>query len=298
MDVGDEVGPGVRWRGARWSRRDLLARAIELAAAGSLVGAGGLGYATWIEPDWIETKLVPLTLPRLAPAFDGYRIVQISDLHLGDWLTPARLVDVVRRVNALRADLVAMTGDFVTVHAVANAPDLVEALRHLRARDGVVAILGNHDHWSNAAAIYEVIRACGARDLNNATLTLERDGALLHITGVDDIWAGANRLDVALAKVPREGAAVLLAHEPDFADASAATGRFDLQISGHSHGGQIVAPFYGPLHLPHFARKYPLGLYRVGGMWQYTNRGIGMLRPWVRFNCRPEITVFGLRARG
>ncbi|MBZ0286049.1 MAG: metallophosphoesterase, partial [Anaerolineae bacterium] len=86
-----------------------------------------------------------------------------------------------------------------------------------------------------------------------------------------------------------------LAHEPDYADISAATGRFDLQISGHSHGGQVVIPFIGPPVVPPYSKKYPLGRYQVGTMIQYTNRGVGMISPAVRFNCRPEITVFTLR---
>jgi predicted MPP superfamily phosphohydrolase len=126
--------------------------------------------------------------------------------------------------------------------------------------------------------------------------TLERGGSLLHIAGVDDVWERQDRLDLVLDRLPAEGGAILLAHEPDFADTSAATGRFDLQISGHSHGGQVIAPFAGPLRLPHLGRKYPLGLYRVGDMLQYTNRGVGMVYPYVRFNCRPEITLFTLRA--
>lgn len=296
MDVTDVTDMRAPQGARRVSRRALLLGAMEVAAAGSLAGTAGLGYSAIIEPGWIERKEVRLILPRLSPAFDGYRIAQMSDLHLGDWLTPDRLADVVRQVNALGANLIAITGDFVTRHAIANAPDLEATLRHLHARDGVVAILGNHDHWSSAGAIREVIRASGARDLSNAVHTLERGGALLHIAGVDDIWEGKNRLDLVLGKLPREGAAVLLAHEPDYADESAATERFDAQISGHSHGGQIVAPFYGPLHLPYLGHRYPLGLYRVGRMWQYTNRGIGMLKPWVRFNCRPEITVFTLKA--
>jgi uncharacterized protein len=88
----------------------------------------------------------------------------------------------------------------------------------------------------------------------------------------------------------------LLAHEPDYADISAATGRFDLQISGHSHGGQVIIPFIGPLVVPAYGEKYPLGQYQVGNMIQYTNRGVGTINPAVRFNCRPEITIFTLRA--
>jgi predicted MPP superfamily phosphohydrolase len=241
----------------------------------------------------VRVEAVPLTLPRLAPAFHGYRVAQISDLHMGDWLDRDHLAHVAGLINAQQPDLIAITGDFVTSRPAAMAADLVAVLSTLRARDGVVAVLGNHD-YSGPDVIRRVLRESGIRDLSNTAWTLERGRALLHIAGVDDVWHEHARLDLALAAVPAVGAAILLAHEPDFADTSAATGRFDLQISGHSHGGQVVFPFVGPTRLPPFGERYPLGRYQVGSLIQYTNRGIGMVRPHVRFNCPPEITVFTL----
>jgi uncharacterized protein len=287
--------PYGQW-GMPLGRRELLRRAAGLALVAGAVGVAGLEYTRAIEPSWIEITSVHVRMPGMAPAFDGYRIAQISDLHLGDWLTPAQLAQVVRTVNGADADLIAVTGDFITSHAPKHAQDLITTLRDLHAPDGVAGILGNHDHWSSATVIRRVIAESGMLDLDNAVHTLQRGGALLHIAGVDDIWERKERLDDVLAAMPREGAAVLLAHEPDFADTSAASGRFGLQISGHSHGGQIIAPFIGPLRLPLYALKYPLGRYQVGQMTQYTNRGIGMLQPHVRLNCRPEITVYTLEA--
>jgi predicted MPP superfamily phosphohydrolase len=113
---------------------------------------------------------------------------------------------------------------------------------------------------------------------------------------VDDIWKGNPRLKDVTTRLQDGSAAILLAHEPDFADTSAATGKFDLQVSGHTHGGQVVVPFYGPPMLPHLGHKYPSGLYKVGNMYQYTNRGVGMHFMAVRFNCPPEITIFVLES--
>jgi len=113
---------------------------------------------------------------------------------------------------------------------------------------------------------------------------------------VDDIWEGRVQLKALQTQVPHDGAAILLAHEPDFADKSSVTGRFDLQVSGHSHGGQVVVPFYGPPVLPFLGQKYPSGLYKVGDMFQYTNRGVGMARLPIRINCPPEITIFDLES--
>jgi predicted MPP superfamily phosphohydrolase len=263
---------------------------------GTFLCAGGLTYAFKIEPNWVDVRSVPLRLPRLAPEFDGYRVVQISDIHMDDWLKPTRLVEILDIVNQQQPDLVAVTGDFFTSSPERYAPDMITALSMLAPRDAAVAVLGNHDHWTNADVVREVIRQSGIIELSNAVHTLRRGEAMLHVAGVDDIWENQDRLDRVLEKLPDAGAAILLAHEPDFADISAATGRFDLQISGHSHGGQVNFPLRGPTVLPRYAKKYPIGRYQVGSMVQYTNRGLGTIPPQVRFNCRPEITVFTLEA--
>jgi hypothetical protein len=159
----------------------------------------------------------------------------------------------------------------------------------------VAGVLGNHDYWADVRGVRRIIEAGGVRELANDAMTIQRGDASLHIAGVDDIWENRHRLERVLDRLPNEGAAVLLAHEPDFADESAATGRFDLQLSGHTHGGQCVTPWGSMPLLPDLGRKYPSGLYRVGEMWQYTNRGLGMVwAPQVRFNCRPEITIVTL----
>ncbi len=278
------------------SRRVLFRRA-GVGVAGLAVAGGGTGlYARFVEPSWLDVVHVPLALPRLDAAFTGYRIVQISDIHMDNWMTPARLTEIVHTVNAQQPDLVAVTGDYVTYDAAAYAPDLTTTLSGLQAHDGVVAILGNHDHWSGASILRDVIHDSGMIDLTNAIHTLVRGNAVLHIAGVDDIWAGDPQLDAVIGQLPAIGAAILLAHEPDFADVSAATGRFDLELSGHSHGGQVRIPFFGPVHTVRWGKKYVAGRYQVGTMMQYTNRGVGMLSPHVRFSCRPEITVFTLRA--
>jgi predicted MPP superfamily phosphohydrolase len=279
-----------------WTRREVLKGGAGLALRAALLGVAGVGYGTRIEPGWLDIEPVAVALPRLDPAFHGYRVAQLSDLHLGDWLTRERLDEVVALTNTLQPDLIALTGDFVTRRPADAAQDLIAALRGLRARDGVVAVLGNHDQWPTPAIIRQVLRESGIADLSNTVETLRRGGAALHLAGVDDAWHGLARLDRVLARLPGDGAALLLAHEPDFADTSAATGRFDLQLSGHSHGGQVVIPFVGPPTLPEMGEKYPSGRYQVGGMVQYTNRGVGMVRPHVRLNCRPEITLLTLQA--
>jgi predicted MPP superfamily phosphohydrolase len=279
------------------SRRALLKRA-GLVAGGLVVPTTLVGgYSRFIEGSWIKVLPVQVTMPRLHPAFSGYRIAQISDIHLDNWMTPERLRDAVRQVNAQNADLIVITGDFLTAHPSKYLAGVAE-LSALKAPDGVLSVLGNHDHWSGAGAVREALDASHVPHLDNQVRTLERGNALLHIAGVDDVWEEKAQLDVVLGRLPREGAAILLAHEPDFATASAEAGRFDLELSGHSHGGQVIMPGFGPLHLPYLGRNFPIGRYQVGTMTHYTNRGLGMLRPHVRLNCRPEITVLTLRAPG
>jgi uncharacterized protein len=250
-------------------------------------------YVYDLEPNWIEVRTISLSLPHLAPEFTGYRIIQLSDIHADPRMTAQRIQKVVGRVNEMHPDLVVLTGDFVTRNPEKFAPNL-SVLKALRPVDKMVAVLGNHDVWTNPELIQQTLETAGIEVLNNRVVTLARPSAQLHIAGVGDVWAKRDRINEVLAALPITGAAILLAHEPDFADTSAATGRFDLQLSGHSHGGQIHLPFMKRV-LPPLAYKYPLGQYQVGSMIQYTNRGLGSSGIPIRFNCRPEITIFTLK---
>ena len=270
-----------------------------LVAGAAVAGAGGLVYAREVEPRLFEVVRLDLTLPRLAAAFDGYRIVQIGDLHLDDWARPARLHRIAEMVNAESPNLIAITGDFASYSAKKlDTEKLVGALRRLWAPDGVLAILGNHDYLTDVKLIRRCIHEAGLTELLNEFVTLGRGGSELHVAGIDDVMEGRSRLDLVLRDLPASGAAVLLAHEPDFADVAAAAGRFDLQLSGHSHGGQVRVPVLGKAVLPPFSQRYTRGLHRIGGMLVYTNRGLGTVHARLRFGCRPEITALTLRAPG
>jgi len=259
------------------------------------------GYRSLMESDWPKVETVRLRLPRLPRVFSGFRAAQISDIHMGGWMSLDRFQRVADSISVQKPDVVLITGDFLMGHSFTVASrqslkDLMDVLSPLASSIPSFAVLGNHDYWTNSEAIREVLRACGITDLTNAVFTLTRGGENLHLCGVDDVWKGDVRLDDVIAQLSDNGAAILLAHEPDFADISAATGKFDLQVSGHTHGGQIVIPFYGPPKLPYLGRKYPNGLYKVGNMFQYTNRGVGINRLALRFNCPAEITLFELES--
>ena len=284
-------------------RRSLLKGLLGLP----ILGLGSAFYISKVEPAWLQVTQTPLALPRLSPAFDGYRVVQLSDIHVDDvWMNQARLRHIVEVTNQLTPDLIVITGDFITSGPWPQLSTILAELRNLRAADGVLAIMGNHDHWSDAAWVRQEIAAQGIREITQAWHTLSRGGQSLHIAGFEDLWqvpqvklpliSHAPRLTQLTSAMPSESAAILLVHEPDFADVSAANGRFDLQLSGHSHGGQCRIPFGGSPVLPTFGRKYYSGHYRVGDMQIYTHRGLGMVSPELRFNCRPEIAVFTLRS--
>jgi uncharacterized protein len=285
----------------RLTPRDYLKLAGVALLEPILLTIGGVGSGYLIEPESFKVETIPLKLPRLSRKFSGLRVAHISDIHMGGWMNLERLQHVGELTIAEKPDILLITGDFLMGRKPSDVSqqmiqDLITGLSHLAERVPTFAVLGNHDYWTDVAGVRHALASSGIRDLTNTVFTLRRENENLHICGVDDIWEGEVCLDKVIAEMDDGSAAILLAHEPDFADTSAATGRFDLQLSGHSHGGQVVLPHLGPPILPYLGRKYPLGLYRVGEMFQYTNRGLGMARLPIRINCPPEVTIFVLES--
>ena len=283
------------------TRRDFLKVTGIAALDFFLLTIGGTAYGILLEPNQFKVEIVRLKLPRLSRKFSGLRLAQISDIHIGGWMNAERFQRVVDLVIAEKPDLLLITGDFVIGHKASAisqqmVQDLTVGLSRLADSFPTFSVLGNHDYWTDAERVRHILATSGITDLTNTIFTLKREDENLHLCGVDDVWAGDARLQDVLAQLTDDSAAILLAHEPDFADTSAATGRFDLQLSGHTHGGQVVLPLIGPPFLPYMGRKYPLGLYKVGEMFQYTNRGVGMARVPLRINCPPEITLFVLES--
>lgn len=253
-------------------------------------------YGTVIEPNWIEVVPIQISLSNLTPAFDGFKIVQISDLHISRFMTQQRLDTIINLVNQQQPDVITITGDFDSKSQKFVPIILVEQLKKLTPKEVTLGVLGNHDHWNVPQIVSQALAESNVIDLDNQVYTLDRHEEKLTFAGIDDPYVGVPNFPKVLQELPDDGATILLVHEPDFADISATTGRFDLQLSGHSHGGQIRIPLLGAVVLPPGGRKYVSGLIQVGNMIEYTNRGIGMTAIPVRFNCRPEITVFTLKA--
>ena len=269
------------------SRRGFLLAAFRSSLGISL----GALYATHLEPIWLAVERIRVPLPHLPPGFEGYRIVQLTDIHLGGTVSQEYIARAVDLALSPAPDAIVLTGDYVTLSV--EEEGLVAELSRLRAPDGVWATLGNHDHWTDANGVRRVLQAAAIRELRNAHTVIQRGSERLYLAGVDDIWEQKHDLMAALEGIPSGSAVVLLAHEPDDADEVMPDGRVGLQLSGHSHGGQVRVPFAGALVLPYLGQKYPYGLRQLGGMWLYTSFGVGNIAP-VRANCRPEVTVITL----
>jgi uncharacterized protein len=278
------------------SRRNFYRKIIQGLLALVLLAAALVGYGMYIEPNWFEVKEISLHLPHLSPAFDGYKVVQLSDIHADRNFRLANLDIIAQKINDQHPDLVVLTGDYVSKGRVSEAVGAIAtSFRQIEAKDGILAVLGNHDYWAKAKDVTRELTKYQIKLLKNQLVTINRGFEQLSIGGIDDAWVGKPNLDDVLKDLGTKQGAILLAHEPDFADIAAATHKFDLQLSGHSHGAQVRVPF-SDVVLPEMGKKYPHGQYQVLDMIQYTNRGIGLGGMPVRFNCRPEITSFVLHA--
>jgi hypothetical protein len=284
-----------------------LERPSQVTRRSFLLGAGvtaaGLAfYSAEIAQHEIDVVPRPITISNLPTPFHGYRIAQLSDIHLDEYTEPYFLELIVQKVNSLAPDLVLLTGDFVT-HGAFNfiagsnaAHRCAEIITNLTAPLRY-AILGNHDVAVNSALVVQALSSKGTPVLVNQYLSIERNGARLWLCGVDDPATSHPNLDLAVPSKP-DGPVILMAHEPDYADDVITHPRgqlVDLMLSGHSHGGQIRLPFLGPMVLPQMGEKYPEGHYQFNKMQLYVNRGIGTVGLPFRLNCPPEITLLTLQ---
>jgi len=255
-----------------------------------VAGAGGLtGLYAWnVEPNTLVVETVPVPL-------NGLTIGFLSDFHVNAPVPPAHIARAAQMLMTHAPDLILLGGDYVT-RSASDARDCADALAQLAAPLGVFAILGNHDYWvGHTDQIVAQLTRVGIRMLQNESVAIGAGNDRIYVIGLDDVWEKHVDLDRALAMVPDEACKIVIVHEPDFGDESARQG-IDLQLSGHSHGGQVRLPYIGAPILPYLGRQYPMGLQRAGAStWVYTTRGVGMISPGVRFNCPPEITFLKLQ---
>jgi predicted MPP superfamily phosphohydrolase len=192
--------------------------------------------------------------------------------------------------------LIVLTGDYFSYNFEDYEKSLEKSLKKLKSPEGKFGILGNHDHWMDSSKVREIFKKSDIYDLSNDVVLLEKGDDKVNLAGVDSCTVCADNLDKVLEKLDENAPTILLAHEPDFAQQSSQTGRIDLQISGHSHGGQFIIPKFEttPFRGPN-STKYPVGLYKVGDMIQYTSKGLGTNSFRIRINCKPEITLITLK---
>jgi len=280
----------------KMTRRSFL-KALPLGLATYIFACSGLYvYGRKIERYRPVIEHVEIPIKDLPDDLVGFRIVAMGDLHIDPFWDFDLIEKVCTLANQANPDLTLLLGDYVSWDI--NALDtLKDQLAGLRAKFGVYACLGNHEVWLDAILAREKLEGMGITVLVNAGTAIQVGDATLYAAGLDSWWNayGSPDLDAALRDVHPNDVVVVMMHEPDYADISAQDGRVDLQLSGHSHGGQVVLPVWGTIYSALYSRKYPIGLYHVGDIWQYTTRGIGVTDN-VRFrvNCPPEVTEIEL----
>lgn len=273
-----------------------------LASAGAAAIAAD---AILLEPNRPLVVRRNLFLARWPERLNGFKIALLSDFHYDPRFSVHPIHSSVGFVNGLTPDLIALTGDFVSIPfsqshnriAARSAEPCAQILKGMKAPFGRWAVTGNHDHFTNSQIVTAALEEQAIGVLGNRSIPIERDGARFWLAGVNDVLGGTADPGKALTPVPADEAVVLLAHEPDFADYVAPQFPVDLQLSGHSHGGQVRFPFAGPMFLPDLGRKYVRGQYEIGRTTLYVNVGLGTVGLPVRWNCPPEITLLTLFRR-
>jgi uncharacterized protein len=251
-------------------------------------------YCVLIEPAMIGYTTHEIPVKGLPRSFDGFKIVQITDVHLNIWTSPARVRAIVRRVNAMHPDLVVLTGDYVSF-AKSNCVPSAKALGGLRAKHGVYAVLGNHDYWTDAPLMTRALRDQGIPVLFDEQRTITIGKERIQLVGTNDVWEGHPDYKKAFKDVSSREPCICIAHNPD-AVLFMKGRRVDLLLSGHTHGGLINMPFIGPLcTISHVGRKNSMGMFTMNGVRTYVSRGIGTGNfSHIRFRCPPEVPVFVL----
>lgn len=265
-------------------------------------------YVHFIEPRLLKTTYKKIPIKKLPKSFENFRIAQISDLHFGPTNhSEAFLKECVKKINDLKPDMVAITGDFIQWEQK-DAKTVANILSSLQARDGIFAVLGNHDYGIchqneeptdpiNYEEIIEEFKAVRIKVLHNERITLERGEDFLEIVGLGDYWTLHFKPEKAFEgfqyKIDHH-AIILLSHNPD-SIFELGDFPFDLMLSGHAHGGQVTLPLIGPINVPLKHKSLRKGLHQIDNKWLYTNRGLGFIFK-MRLLSPPEITCIDLIA--
>lgn len=278
-------------------RANLVRRLVAiLPMLGAIAGIAIAIHARFIHPFRFRVTQIVVPLPRAHANLDGVRIAFVTDTHVGPSFPADKLQPIVAALRRERPDILLLGGDFISESprfldsAIPMLGDMVPTARY-----GAFAVLGNHDVSNIRGRVAPALREIGVRLLENEAACIETDRGEIWIAGIDDAMLGKPDVEAAFQQVPSDAACIALWHEPDFAEVTERYGPF-LQLSGHTHGGQVRLPSLGPLALPRLGQRYPAGRYEIGDMILYVSNGIGMYRPPVRFNCPPELVIVRLIA--
>jgi predicted MPP superfamily phosphohydrolase len=265
----------------------------------ALFGACVFVYARYIEPKLLVVHEETLAYSNKGTNIKPLTLVQFSDTHLGKDYTLEDFDRVIDKINENNPDIIVFTGDLIDSHAEDNdAEAIIARLKRLQSKRCKVAVYGNHDHGANGTKRYQkIMKAAGFTLLTNANQTVDLgNGQKMNMMGIDDVLLGKPDIKKATQTIKAKDYNLLIVHEPDIADELKAY-PIDLQLSGHSHGGQVALPFIGALITPPYADKYVKGMYNIAGndrMKLYVNSGIGTSNAKYRLLNTPQITVFHL----
>lgn len=281
----------------KMNRRTFLKKLMITGIGGILATSFSYGYARFIEPAQLTVTHHIISHPLIPKEFTGTKLLQFSDVHLGHYYELSRFRHTIKKINELQPDIVLFTGDLLDepnkyphIDAVANE------LSRIHAPLGKFSIYGNHDHGGYGTEIYRyIMEKSGFQMLVNEHVLIKRQNeSFIAIAGVDDMMLGKPNFSDMIKSIPDSTYTIVLLHEPDGAIQMS---RYPahLQLSGHSHGGQVQLPFIGPLITPPLSETYYEGFYQIHHLTLYVNRGLGTTRIPLRFLSPPELTVFTLQ---
>lgn len=275
-------------RKSTYNRRN----ALKLIAAGALAS---LVDARWVEPEYLSVTKRDVHCKSLPPGLGGLRIAVLADFHHRPGQSDKLVEKVVARVNREKPDIIALAGDYINKQPSVIEP-LLEQLKAMRANHGIFAVMGNHDGWAgDRVVIRRQFEKAGISFLINENSQLSIRGETLAVAGTDYVWLGKPDPERTLRGIAAGTPVLALVHEPDYFDTMATHPEVQLQVSGHTYGGQCRVPFigYAP-KVPKYGKKYIYGSYQNGSSNLFVSRGVGMTGPQMRFDCPPELAILTL----
>jgi len=270
-----------------------LKKLIKIFSILIILGIVFLGYCH-IETRWIKTKKIEINSVDIPKSFIGKRIVFISDIHHGPFLSIERVSKLVKRINKLQPDLILMGGDYVHRESKYIKP-VFDELKKLKSKYGIYAVLGNHDHWEDAELTRKLMLKNEIKICDNKSYWIKIANDSIKIGGVGDLWEDKQVLDNTISDLRKTDFSILISHNPEYLE-NIQTDLIDLTLFGHTHGGQMT--FFGlwaPILPSEYGQKYRYGLKKNDKMQSYISSGIGTITPPLRFFCRPEIVLMELK---